>query len=105
MKLRILAVILLPACTIIPTRHGKAQFWGDYRNVDYTDGGVHFKADEMVHSTVARVHWHGATTLGGEALSAYTGGPAAVGGVSALTSLVNRPTNRTTPTPTPKPKP
>jgi len=95
----------LIGCTTIPTQHGKAQFWGDYTNVTFDDGSVHFHADTMMHSGVVRAHWHGAVLMGGEVVSsAIPGvgvGTRAAG--AALPSLVSGmtqpPRNRATPIP------
>lgn len=90
--------LALAGCTMIPTPHGTAQFWGDYEDVSLKDGPVTFTAKKMVHSTVAKAHWHGLTTLGAEAVAAGIGG-AAGGAVGVIPPLVNRPTNRATPIP------
>lgn len=97
--MKLLPVIALclsfPACTMIPTQHGTAQFWGDYEDVSLKDGSVTFTAKKMVHSGVARAHWHGLTTLGAEAVMAGIGGtPGAAAAV--IPPLVSRPTTRQT---------
>ena len=61
--LALLAVALLAGCTLIPTQHGVAQFWGDYTNVKFQDGDVHFSADTMIRQQRRPAHWHGAVLL------------------------------------------
>jgi len=99
--LRFLPLLFLPACTLIPTPHGTAQFWGDYANVSLTDGPVSFHADRMTHSSVVRAHWHGATAFGGEAAGAaigLKGGQEAYGAaVTIISNATHRPTTRATP--------
>jgi hypothetical protein len=98
MKLLPLFALLLCGCAIIPTQHGKAQFWGDYTNLKFDDGSVHFEASRAMHSPVVRAHWHGATSLANEAVTGaigLTGGNEVVGGAaSVITPIVNRPTSR-----------
>lgn len=82
---------LLCSCTIIPTQHGKAQFWGDYTDVKFDDGSVHFSATTMIHSTAIRAHYHGLVLLGGVAVSSAIPG-VGVGGratAAAVPSLVS----------------
>lgn len=96
MKILLLA-LCLSGCTIIPTQHGKAQFWGDYTNVQFDDGSVHFRATTMRHSGVVRAHWQGASSLGAEAVSGAIGlhSGAALGAVATvIPPVVNRSTNR-----------
>lgn len=94
---------LLSGCTSIPTPHGTAILGGDYTHVVLTDGPVRFSADKATHSTVARVHWHGATNLAAEAVAGAIGLHGANQVVSGLTTVippvVNRPTTRATPSP------
>lgn len=97
--LPIIGILFLAGCTVIPTPHGQAQFWGDYANVQLDDGSVHFLASGVNHSHVARVHWNGASNIGAEVASGMIGlhaGTQALGAVStAVTPIVNRPTDRT----------
>lgn len=98
--LPLILCIALAGCTIIPTQHGKAQFWGDYTNVQFDDGSVHFHADSMIHSTAVRAHWHGAVLLGSEAVTSAIPGvgigakivaPAVPAIVSGLTAKPSTP--------------
>lgn len=96
-RIAILLSIVLSGCTMIPTQHGTAQFWGDYTNVTFTDGSVSFHADTMVHSTVVRAHWHGAVLVGGVAVTSAipglgVGGRAAVTAVPPIVSGLTAPT-------------
>lgn len=108
MKPILLASLFLCGCTMIPGPHGTAQFWGDYQNLDYSDGPVHLKATSMIHSGVVRAHYHGITNIGAEVASTMIGLNTAQPAVKAATSLVpaipavvNRPTTRATATPKP----
>lgn len=92
----------LAGCTLIPTPHGTAQFWGDYTTVSLTDGPVKFTAASMRHSAVAKAHWVGAANFGSVASGAVMGlsGQAGIGGAAAVIApIVNRPTSRPAPTP------
>jgi hypothetical protein len=97
----ILIALLFTSCTIIPTQHGKAQFWGDYSQIYFHDGSVTFSANTAIHSTAIRAHWHGVTTLGMEAMTYGLGGagPAVGVGGATISNFVNRPTSRTKPLP------
>lgn len=103
MKFLVLLPLFLAACTIIPGPHGKAIFGGDYTKLSYSDGPVRFTADRAMHSTAARVHWHGVSNLASEAVTGaigLKGGNEVVGGVaSVVTPIVNRPTSRSIQTP------
>lgn len=100
MRLLLILPLLLCSCTIIPTQHGKAILGGDYTNVKFDDGSVHFSADRANHSTVTRAHWLGASNLASQAVAGaigLKGGNEAVGAVATvIPPLVNRPTTRTT---------
>ena len=104
--MRVLALLLflpLIGCTTIPTQHGIARFYGDYEDVKFDDGSVHWSAKKATHSTAVRAHWHGVNNLAAEAVAGVIGlkagnqvlGAAAV----AVPPAVNRPTTRATPHP------
>ncbi len=93
MKLLLLPALLLCSCTLIPTQHGTAQFWGDYTGLLFKDGDVSLKAKTMTHSGVARAHWHGAAAIGAEVVMGTIGGAPAAAAV--IPPLVSRPTTRT----------
>lgn len=104
-KLLTLACLALCSCTVIPTQHGKAQFWGDYSQLSFDDGSVHVRALEANHSHAVRAHWHGVTNLGAEVVTGAIGlhgGSQIIGAAgAAIPPMVNRPTNRATPAPKP----
>lgn len=68
-KILCLFAVFLIGCTLVPTQHGVAQFWGDYTNFKFSDGSVKLSASAMIHSTVVRAHWHGVVLVGDEAVS------------------------------------
>ncbi len=95
----LIAGMLLTGCTIIPTQHGKAQFWGDYTKIAFDDGTVHFSADRATHSPVVRAQWNGVNNFAAQAVAGaigLKGGNEVVGGIATvIPPIVNRPTNRT----------
>lgn len=99
----VLLLLALSGCTIIPTQHGKAQFWGDYQRISFDDGSVHFRADSALHSPVVRAHWHGGNNLAASVVAGAIGlhgANQAIGGItSVIPAVVNRPTTRATPAP------
>jgi hypothetical protein len=98
MRLLLLLSLLLCGCTIIPTQHGKAQFWGDYSQLKFDDGTVHFEAARATHSPAIRAQWQGASNLAAQAVAGaigLKGGNEVVGGIATvIPPIVNRPTNR-----------
>lgn len=94
---------ILTSCAIIPTQHGKVQLWGDYEDVKFDDGSVHFQARRAIHSGIVRAHWHGANNLAAEVVAGaigLKGGNQVLGAASAIVPpAVNRPTTRATPFP------
>lgn len=52
-----------------------------------------YTVTKNIHTPVTKAHYRGIATLGAEAVS-YSGGPVVGSGVGAITSFVNRPTNR-----------
>lgn len=105
MKLLLLlsGICVFTGCTIIPTQHGKVQFWGDYADVKFDDGSVHFSALKMAHTGAIRAHWHGANNLAASVVAGaigLKGGNQALGAAAAIVPpVVNRPTTRATPHP------
>lgn len=102
-KLVLSFALLLPACTLISTSHGTAQFWGDYTDFAFSDGSVKLTATSMIHSSVVRAHYHGLVLLGGVAVSSAipgvgVGERAAAAAVPSLVSGFTQP-SRITPSP------
>lgn len=110
MKLLPFLALLFCSCTIIPGPHGKAIFGGDYMNVDYTDGPVHYHADVMQHSPIYTAAGASAGNVIGSAGAAATGFQLAKNGATTATRVAgafvpatavipNRHAQRTTPKP------
>lgn len=91
MRTLLLVAFATTGCTLLPTQHGTAQFWGDYTNVKFDDGSVHFSADSMVHSRAIRAQWHGLNGFAAEAATVIIpGAPVAARAVApAITNLVS----------------
>lgn len=96
LSIALLIAVVLTGCTLIPTQHGTAQFWGDYQNLNFVDGGVSLSCSVMTHSGVVKAHWHGIVAVGAEGAGAFSGaGPVVKGGAVLGTAIANRPTSRT----------
>lgn len=76
--------IFMTGCTVVPTPHGKAWFWGDYARVTLVDGPVSFSAVNMRHSGTVRAHWRGAGVLAGQAVAGVIGVQSAGIGAGAM---------------------